>query len=160
MEPKIEILSEKKLVGKSLQLSFENYRVHELWRAFMPRRREILNSLANELISMAIYSPSFDFKDIDPKVEFQRWAAVEVASFDQIPDGFETYTLTSGLYAIFHYKGLSTDISIFKYIFNSWLPNSPYILDSRPHLEILGAKYKNDDPNSEEDICIPIKNKV
>lgn len=29
-----------------------------------------------------------------------------------------------------------------------WLPNSDYLLDDRPHFELLGDKYKNNDPNS------------
>jgi AraC family transcriptional regulator len=47
----------------------------------------------------------------------------------------------------------------FQYIFGTWLPNSEYVLDNRPHFEILGEKYKNDDPTSEEEIWIPIKAK-
>ena len=38
-------------------------------------------------------------------------------------------------------------------------PNSDYKPDDRPHFELLGAKYKNDDPDSEEEIWIPIKRK-
>ncbi|MGK2861531.1 MAG: GyrI-like domain-containing protein [Chitinophagaceae bacterium] len=49
---------------------------------------------------------------------------------------------------------------MFSYIFNTWLPPSGYDLDNRPHFEILGEKYKNDDPLSEEEIWIPIKQKV
>ncbi|MEP1984886.1 MAG: GyrI-like domain-containing protein, partial [Maribacter dokdonensis] len=40
-----------------------------------------------------------------------------------------------------------------------WIPNSEYQLDGRPHFEVLGAKYKNNDPNSEEEVWIPIKAK-
>jgi AraC family transcriptional regulator len=65
--------------------------------------------------------------------------------------------LPSGLYAVFDYKGSSNDQSIFLYIFGSWLPNSGYNLDDRPHFEVLGNKYKNNDPTSEEEIWIPIK---
>ena len=72
----------------------------------------------------------------------------------------ETYTLTGGLYAVFDYKGLSTDTKIFEYIFGTWLPRSTnYLLGDRPHFEILGDKYKNNDLNSEEQIWIPIKPK-
>jgi AraC family transcriptional regulator len=71
----------------------------------------------------------------------------------------ETFVLKSGLYAVFHYQGLSTDNRIFVYILGTWLPNSMYDLDARPHFEVLGEKYKNGDPNSEEDIWIPIKPK-
>ncbi len=41
----------------------------------------------------------------------------------------------------------------------SCLPNSEYELENRPHFEVLGEKYKNNDPNSEEEIWIPIKKK-
>jgi AraC family transcriptional regulator len=43
------------------------------------------------------------------------------------------------------------------YIFNTWLPKSGYQLDRRPHFEILGEKYKNNNPDSEEEIWIPIQ---
>jgi AraC family transcriptional regulator len=68
--------------------------------------------------------------------------------------------LKDGLYAVFLHKGAaSTGGKTFKYIFETWLPNSCYLLDNRPHFEILGAKYKNDDPGSEEEVWIPIKQK-
>ena len=69
----------------------------------------------------------------------------------------ESFLLKKGLYAVFNYKGLSSDNSIFQYIFSKWIPESNYLLDDRPHFEILGVKYKNNDPNSEEEIWIPIK---
>jgi AraC family transcriptional regulator len=39
------------------------------------------------------------------------------------------------------------------------LPNLGYTLDDRAHFEVLGEKYKNNDPLSEEEIWIPIKKK-
>jgi AraC family transcriptional regulator len=45
----------------------------------------------------------------------------------------------------------------FTYIFTRWLPASGYQLDNRPHFEILGDKYKNNDPESEEEIWIPVR---
>ncbi|MFM9945765.1 MAG: GyrI-like domain-containing protein, partial [Bacteroidia bacterium] len=44
-------------------------------------------------------------------------------------------------------------------IYGTWIPNSEYNLDNRPHFEILGEKYKNNHPDSEEEIWIPIKPK-
>jgi AraC family transcriptional regulator len=35
------------------------------------------------------------------------------------------------------------------------LPGSEYFLDNRPHFEVLGDKYKNNDPTSEEEIWKP-----
>ena len=72
----------------------------------------------------------------------------------------ETFDLPGGLYAVFDYKGLSTDTAIFNYIFNSWLPASRFHLDDRPHFEILGDKYKNGLPDSEEEIWIPIRHRL
>lgn len=158
MKPRIEILKEKKLAGTHIVMSLANNKTGDLWKSFMPRRKEITNVLNGDLISMAIYKPNH-FADFKPTNEFEKWAAVEVSNFDNVPNGMETFTLTGGLYAVFDYKGSSTDISIFQYIFGTWLPQSGYLLDSRPHFEVLGDKYKNASPGSEEEIWIPIKEK-
>jgi AraC family transcriptional regulator len=39
----------------------------------------------------------------------------------------------------------------------TWLPGSDFVLDTRPHFEVLGDQYKNNDTTSEEEIWIPIK---
>lgn len=158
MEPRIKTLKEKKLAGNHIVMSLANNKTGELWKSFMPRRREITNALNGDLISMAIYKPNH-FADFKPTNEFEKWAAVEVSDFDNVPNGMEKFTLTGGLYAVFDYKGSSTDVSIFQYIFTTWLPQSGYLLDSRPHFEVLGDKYKNASPDSEEEIWIPIKEK-
>ncbi|QQS30542.1 MAG: GyrI-like domain-containing protein [Sphingobacteriales bacterium] len=156
MIPRIETTNEKKLVGNRLTMSFVNHKAGELWKKFMPRRKDIKNNLSNDLISMAVYKPAH-FTNFKPANEFERWATVEVSDFDHVPFGMETFVLPSGLYAVFDYKGLSTDHSIFQYILGTWLPGSGFELDDRPHFEVLGEKYKNNDPTSEEEIWIPIK---
>lgn len=158
MTPRIESLKEKKLIGKRLTMSLANNRTGELWQKFMPNRREILNNISNDLISMQVYKPTH-FADFKPTNEFEKWATVEVTNFERVPTEMETFLLAGGLYAVFDYKGSSNDHSIFQYIFGNWLPSSEYLLDDRPHFELLGDKYKNNDPNSEEEIWIPIKPK-
>ncbi len=158
MQPRIETLSERKLIGMHLYMSLANNQTFKLWQSFMPRRKEIGNTLTTDLISMQVYPKTFDFAFSKPIVEFEKWAAMEVTNFEHIPKEMEAFSLPAGLYAVFDYKGLSTDTTIFKYIFGTWLPNSThYLLDDRPHFEILGDKYKNNDPTSEEEIWIPIK---
>lgn len=157
MKPRIEISGEKRLVGMKLVMSLANYNIGELWRSFLPRRGEIRNNLTDELISMVIYPPRY-FADFKPANEFERWSAVEVSDLVNIPENMETFILESGLYAVFDYKGSDAN-SIFRHIFDVWLPDSDYQLDDRPHFEVLGEKYKNGDPNSEEEIWIPIKPK-
>ncbi len=156
MQPALKTISSKKLIGMKLAMSFADNKTGSLWQRFMPRRKEITNNLSSDLISMQIYPAGFDFS---PQREFEKWATVEVSDLATVPDQMETFVLQEGLYAVFQYKGSSTDMRIFQYIFGEWLPTSGYQLDSRPHFEVLGDKYKNANPDSEEEIWIPVKPK-
>lgn len=159
MQPRIETINDKKLIGQRLIMSFADYRIGELWRRFGPKRKEITHNLNNDLISLVLYEPTH-FTDFKPTNEFERWATVEVTEYRNVPLEMETLDLQGGLYAVFKFKGLNTDNYIFQYILGTWLPASEYELDNRPHFEVLGEKYKNNDPESEEEIWIPIKEKI
>lgn len=158
--PRIESIGEKKLIGKRIAMNLNQDRTPELWRSFMPQRKSILNKVGNDLFCLQVYNTSTDYKDITPDTLFEKWAAVEVSGFDLVPDGMEPYTLSGGLYAVFNYKGLSNDFRpMFHFIFQKWLPESNYEVDARTHFDLLGEKYKNNDPSSEEEIWVPIKEK-
>jgi AraC family transcriptional regulator len=160
MDPVIQRLPEKKLIGKRISMSLADNKTHELWKGFMPRRKEIQNTVTTDLISMQVYDASHDFKHFNPHKIFEKWAAVEVADFSIIPEGMESYTLPGGLYAVFIHNGAAhTFPKTFQYIFGTWLPASDYLLDNRPHFELLGEKYKNDHPDSEEEVWIPVRPK-
>lgn len=160
MVPRIETLAAKKLVGKSLRMSIARDKTFELWHSFMTARKHIRNPLGTQLFSMQVYAHSLDFKDFNQDIEFEKWAATEVSSFDEIPADMKPYTLAGGLYAVFIHKGLPSDFpETFQFIYNSWLPSSGYVVDKREHFEILGDKYKNNDPTSEEEVWVPIKPK-
>jgi AraC family transcriptional regulator len=157
MNTRIETIPQKKLIGKRMTMSFSNNKTAELWKSFMPRRKEIQNNIATELYSIQLYAPLF-FDNFNPTTEFEKWAAMEVTDFDTIPADMETFTLPGGLYAVFLYRGAaSAATDTFQYILGTWLPSSEYIVDNRPHFEILGEKYKKDDPDSEEEIWIPVR---
>ena len=156
IQPSIQNLAPKKLIGLSLSMSVAQNQTGKLWSQFSPRIKEISNRVAEEKISLQIYPPSY-FTRFNPSIEFTKWALVETNTLKDIPAGLHSFLLEGGLYAVFDYKGSSADSSIFQYIFGEWLPNSQYQLDDRPHFEILGPNYKNNDPNSEEEIWIPIK---
>lgn len=139
-------------------MNLANNKTFDLWSSFMPKRKEIQNNISTDLISMQVYNSTYSFDNFDINAYFEKWAVVEVADFESIPNGMESFVLEGGLYAVFDYKGNGSDAAqTFQYIFQTWLPNSNYKLDNRPHFELLGAKYKNNDPNSEEEIWIPIK---
>ena len=159
MEPGIESSGEKKFAGKRLAMSFAENRTPELWQSFMPRRREIENAVGTELYSIEVYPADF-FTAFEPTALFEKWAAVEVSSFANLPDNIETLTAPPGLYAVFiHHGPTSEAIITYTYIFQTWLPASEYRLDNRPHFAVMGEKYKNEDPDSEEEIWIPIARK-
>jgi AraC family transcriptional regulator len=156
--PTIHTLSEKIIIGIHLPMSLTENRTGELWKNFMPRRHEINNAINEDLISMQIYAPNH-FAAFDPSRQFSKWAGIEVSEVHTIPEGMESFTIPEGLYATFFYKGSSADTSIFSYIFGTWLPQSDNFPDDRPHFEVLGKHYKNNDVDSEEEIWIPIKHK-
>lgn len=157
MDFEVRIISEKKLVGQSRQMSFINNTTGMLWKGFGPRIKEIQYRIDTDKISLQIYSD--DFMN-NPHMLFSKYAAVEVSKLEDIPLGLETYILQGGLYAVFPFKGspLKDASMFFQKIFKEWLPKSAYKIDNaRPHFEILGEKYNPLSDESEEDIYIPIR---
>jgi len=142
-----------------MTMTFSANTTHELWRNFMLRRKEVQHVVGFNLYSIQQYAPGF-FEYFDPNYLFKKWAAVEVSDVDTIPEGMEQIRIESGIYAVFDYKGdASNAANTFQYILGIWLPRSKYVLDDRFHFEVIGEKYKNGDPDSEEEIWIPIKEK-
>ncbi|MFL5763394.1 MAG: GyrI-like domain-containing protein [Bacteroidia bacterium] len=158
LQPEIKNFPQKLLIGKKVIMSLASDKTQELWRSFMTGKSRILNSVGTDLYALRTY-PSGYWKNFGFGNSFEKWALTEVSDHDTVPENVEKFVLPSGLYAVFHYKGSNTDPAIFRYIYQTWLPSSNYDLDDRPHFEILGAKYKNGDPESEEEIFIPIVKK-
>ena len=104
MEPRIETLGSKKLVGMRMKMTFSDNRTAELWRWFMPRRDEVRVRLHPGFISMQIFE-DLDDRGFRPDTAFEKWAAVEVADQEEIPFGMEPYALSGGKYAVFLHKG-------------------------------------------------------
>lgn len=158
-EPRLELLPEKILIGRKTRMSFAENRTRELWQSFMPRRKEIPNVVNTYLYSVEQYDPYF-FDSFDPGAEFIKWAAVEVSDADHVPDNMEVLVLPSGLYVVFIHRGTaSKGVETYEYIFRTWLPASAYALDDRPHFALMGDKYRPEDPDSEEEIWIPVRPK-
>jgi AraC family transcriptional regulator len=157
MQPRFEILSEKKLVGLKIETSLADNKTGLLWQGFMPRRNEIGNMLHTNLFSLQVYPPNYFSQAFDPSKIYIKWALAEVLNFDAIPHGMESFVLEGGLYAVFDYKATISPPVFFQQLYMHWLPQSGYELDQRPHFELLGEKYIKDDPNSEEEVWIPVK---
>jgi len=154
--PRIVEISPKKLLGRSIITSIANDHTSQLWQSFMPMKKKITNKVNQNLFSLQVYPDGY-FAAFDPTITFKKWALVEVENIDSVPENMEVFLLTGGLYAVFNHRGMDT--AIFNYIYSVWIPGSNYMLDNRPHFEILGEKYKQGSPLSEEEIWIPIRQK-
>lgn len=161
MTPEIKILEETKLVGIRLKMSFSEDRTVDLWKSFSPRKKEVNNSINSDLYSVEIYPDSNFFKNFNPVREYTKWAAIKVSDLNNIPEGMEKLIIPEGKYAVFHYKGKPGEAKeTFRFIYNTWLPNSENELDERPYFALMGKKYKGENPDSEENFWIPIKYKI
>ncbi|MFM2213662.1 MAG: hypothetical protein RL427_925 [Bacteroidota bacterium] len=158
MVPIIKSHPQLALIGLSQTMSFAHDLSVAMWQRFMPHRHEITSRLGEDLYSIQIYPEGFDFGMHTP---FTKWATVPVKDNHLVPEGMEALEIPEGLYAIFTYQGIPANAaSFFQSIFMEWLPASDFIVDNRPHFEILGRLYKHNNPTSEETVWIPVKPKV
>ena len=160
MFDRIEKLEKKLLCGLSLNMSFADNKTYELWSSFMPLRKKVTNAVSTNLYSMQVYKKILDYNKLDPMSTFTKWAAIEVKDHSKIPEELFPYVLNKGLYAVFIHKGTPQDFpKTFAYIFEKWVPNSKYEVDSREHFELIPETYRPDDPNAKEEVWIPIREK-
>lgn len=157
MEPRIETLPPSVFIGLSNRMSLAHDETPKLWQSFMPRKDEVKNQEGEELYSIQEYDPEY-FQVFDPHAEFYKWAAVKVSDSSDLPSGMKSMSTEGGMYAVFPYKGLPSEaVDFIQRIFNMWLPVSEYELDDRPHFAVMGENYKGEDPDSEEEFWIPIR---
>jgi AraC family transcriptional regulator len=156
LQPKIKISTDKQFIGMSMKMSLVQDSTGELFKTFMPRKKEIRGLKNSNVLDLRVYDDTY-FLEFNPSAVFMKYALVECNQITEIPNGMEVYDFKGGDYAVFEYKGLAADKSIYEYIFREWLPNSKYDLDNRPHFEVLGLKTKLNDSDSEEEIWLPIK---
>ena len=158
-KPEIIIRNEFKLLGLRIKTTLSEGKTRELWQEFGPRQKEINHRMGSETYSVEIYEPDLQMTNFTPNTPFEKWAAVQVSVFEDVPKGMETLVIPDGKYAVFNFKGLHNDYPAFaQYIFGKWLPESEFELDDRPHFEVMGEKYFGPmNPESEEEIWVPIK---
>ena len=159
MKPRIETSVSRKLVGQKIVMSLAGNRTRELWQNFQSQKDSIPNQVGSDRYGLQVY-PADYFMRFNPTATFEKWAAVEVNDYAGMPHSMERFELSGGLHAVFLHKGAAlTAGPTYQYIYGTWLPQSEFLLDHRPHFEVLGSKYRNDDLSSEEEIWIPIKPK-
>lgn len=159
-QPRLVKLSPKYLVGLRLRTTMADNQTQVLWRSFMPRRKEIAHRIDDRFYSVQVFAPATMFQNFTPHTPFDKWAAMEVNDTEKVPEGMEALRLPDGLYAVFIHRGLPGALpQTLQIIFGDWLPRSGYQVDNRPHFDVMGADYRPDDPDAEEEIWIPVKEK-
>jgi AraC family transcriptional regulator len=150
-------LKPKILIGISDQMSLAEDSTVDLWRAFMPNRKFIKNTVGNDVMNLHIYPESVSFFSFTERTVFTKWACVEVSEVKDIPSGMDVLMLEGGTYLVEEHHGSSADIkNTYERIFRDIIPHANFSVDQRPHFEVLGENYLGQDPNSKEDIWIPI----
>lgn len=151
MNPLIQNLPEKILVGMSdTILMSESHKIGQLWQKFMPKKHLISNKINNSHVAVQVYTS--ENKMDEP---FEIWAAIEVPEVNSIPSEMQVIKIPEGNYAKFTLKGMNIG-ELYNDIITKWQPSSGYIIDNRPHFQIMDERYKNGSPDSEEDVYIPI----
>jgi AraC family transcriptional regulator len=152
MNPRIAQLQAKVVVGMKSQMQHQQYQnIVALWKQFMPQQVKINNRTCQEFIALQNFS---DFGN--PVDNFEIWACVEVTDSSNLPEGMQSFQIPEGDYAIFPHKGMNAGATYQK-IMTEWLPKSGYKIADRPHFQVMGEKYKNGSPDSEEDFYVPVE---
>lgn len=158
MFSRIETITDRFYIGKKITTSFSENKAYNLWHSFMPHRNQIHQVKNGNFFSIEVYPAEMSFATYDAITKFDKWAAVEVTGFDNVPQGLENLTIPAGLYAVFVHKGNSDMFyNTARYIFDTWLPQSQYILDTRPHFEVMPADYDRNAINTVEEAWVPVR---
>jgi len=147
------------IVGLKAEANFHNIHLvtPQLARQFMPRLNEVKHRKGSFILSLQKYN-HFDYNTFNPDESFKKWIGVEVINLDAVPQNMETLSIATGRYLVIDFKGsLPEFIKFWQNIHSSWLPNSEYELDDRPHFEKLPPSYNPMQTVNEEEIWIPIK---
>ncbi len=159
LKPQIVEIDERKVIGVNTQTSLLNNTILEMWNRFLKIESKIKDRIDTCYYEIHPYDSDFKMKDFTNDTPFEKWAAIPVANFENIPSGMNAYTLAKGKYAVFAHIGKMTEIQFsFDFIYGTWLPNSEYELDSRDDFERYDENYLGlNNPNSKVEIWIPIK---
>lgn len=157
MEPTIEQFPGRKLVGLSIKTTQSENKTRELWQNFRPRSRQLSQVLPGAY-SVQIYPAGTSFGQFSPTMQFEKWAAVAVPDWTDVPEGLQKLEIPAGTYAKFMYQGTAPGFPRFAaYIFSDWLPRSGFRLAERPHFDYMPPEYKGPmHPEAEEEIWVPI----
>ncbi|HSB94672.1 MAG TPA: hypothetical protein VLC28_16225, partial [Flavitalea sp.] len=87
---RVEQVPTRCFVGMSLEMSTANDRSAELWRSFMPNRRNIEHAIGENLYSLQEFSRLPDFSIAVSEEFYTNWALKEVIKNSNVPLGMKS----------------------------------------------------------------------
>ena len=153
------LLPERHFIGKFIQSPINTAATQELWKSFMPLRKQI-NAISEELFSVIV--PTEDTRksgQLTMHSTVDKWAAVEVDPSYPTPENLDRLIIPAGDYLSFEYVGRASDYGPFiGNIHGNILPQNGFAFDMRPQFEVMGAEYLgHDNPNSRETLYVPVR---
>ncbi|MDD3287855.1 MAG: AraC family transcriptional regulator [Alphaproteobacteria bacterium] len=139
-------------LGKDYNLANPNT-IGALWNAFLAQKNRIEQTRGEDCYGIC-YAPKE--KEAMPD-KFHYTAALRVNENAPVPEGMEKIHIAAQEYAVFTHKGPTSNITITNdFIWKTWLPQSGVDLADAPDFELYGAKWKDNAPDSEFEIFVPI----
>ncbi|WDE08500.1 AraC family transcriptional regulator [Thalassomonas viridans] len=152
MEPMILTQPAMKIVGIASEYREDDLDLFRLWSAFAPYKDKIPNQVGENVFG--IYD---SYQEQDDEVKFCYICAAEVANFDDVPQGMITREIPEQLYARFIHKGLIAELDkTLKYIWGSWLPDSPYEYVEKPDFELYTPNASCGEPDEDKTVYLHI----
>lgn len=154
-----EIKHIEKLVlsGVKSEMNFANHQPQKLWQQLMPVVSRNF-AVRPVLYSVEVYPNANFFTEFHPQAPFEKWAAIEESAHFSPIESWERLEIPTGKYAVFIFRGTQAGVpDFYQKILRQWLPEAGLVLDHRPHFARMDARYINGNPESEEEIWIPIR---
>ena len=158
MEHELVEIPEATWACYSLEMNMMKDRTAEVWKTFMPLFAQIPGKVNLQKISIQNYGGAFDIHSFTPETLFMRGAAVEISGEQELPTPLETLKFRGGLYLKTRYKGLPQNaVTFFQKLYLEVLPQMKLQPDNRIQFELLLPNYSPENPDSEEDVFIPVR---
>lgn len=151
---RIDHIRGKQLYGLSEQMSIAADKTGLLFSRFMPLIGKTRNMFSSEVYDVRVFPEHYTGS---PSEDFMKFAAVEVKDLKMLPEDFVQLPEINGAFAVFRHKGSADEgHKTFHFIFTEWFPNSEFVMDNRPHFDILPPGYSPMDKNAIHEIWIPV----
>lgn len=154
-EPRLEKMDSFLVAGIAVMDTMDPALMMGAWEKFFDVFAYIPTAIGNEL-----YGVNFVTEDYNPEKDtgYGYMAATAISSEKELPEGLTVRKIPASEYLVFTHKGLLKYLSnTFEYIYGEYLPASKYKVLLSDALEIFGADFKDDSPDSIIEIWVPVK---